>query len=60
MVEPPLPAMITKTVESTNFKFGRPLGLSMRGKKAGRVDDLSLVRFSWQLIYVMVFLTKFC
>ena len=25
--------MISKTVGSTNFNFGRPLGLSMRGKK---------------------------
>ena len=25
--------MIPKTVDSTNFNFGRPLGLSMRGKK---------------------------
>ena len=31
-VEPTLP-MIPKTVDSTNFNFGRPLGLSMRGKK---------------------------
>ena len=27
------PPMTSKTVDSTNFKFGRPLGLSMRGKK---------------------------
>ena len=27
------PSMISKTVDSTNFKFGRPLGLSMRGRK---------------------------
>ena len=25
--------MILKTVDSTNFNFGKPLGLSMRGKK---------------------------
>ena len=37
--------MISKTVDPTNFNFGRPLGLSMRGKKSGGVDDLSLVRF---------------
>ena len=30
---PPPPQMISKTVDSTNFNFGRPLGLSMRGKK---------------------------
>ena len=29
----PPPPMISKTVDSTNFNFGRPLGLSMRGKK---------------------------
>ena len=27
------PPMISKTVDSTNFNFGRQLGLSMRGKK---------------------------
>ena len=32
-VEPNLPPMISKTVDSTNFNFGRALGLSMRGKK---------------------------
>ena len=32
-VEPPPPHMISKTVDSTNFDFGRPLGLSMRGEK---------------------------
>ena len=26
-------SMISKTVEPTNFNFGRPLGLSMRGEK---------------------------
>ena len=51
--------MILKTVHSTNFNFDRPLKLSMRGKNTGRVDDLSLVRFPWQLIYVRVFSTKF-
>ena len=51
--------MISKTVDSTTFNFGRPLGLSMRGK-TGRVNNLSLVRFPWQLIYVKVFSTKFC
>ena len=30
LVDPPV---ISKTVNSTNFNFGRPLGLSMRGKK---------------------------
>ena len=25
--------LISKTVDPTNFNFGRPLGLSMRGKK---------------------------
>ena len=54
------PLMIVKKVDSTNFNFGRPLWLSMRGKKTSRVDDLSLVRFPWQLIYVRVFSTKFC
>ena len=44
--------MIPKTADSTNISFGRPLGLSMRGKKIGRVNDLSLVGFPWQLIYV--------
>ena len=29
----PTPTMISKTADSTNFNFGRPLGLSMRGKK---------------------------
>ena len=52
--------MISKTVDSTNFNFDRPLGLSMRGKKTGTADDLSLVRFSCQLIYVRVLSTKFC
>ena len=52
--------MISKTVDSTNFKFGRPLGLLMRAKKTGRVNDLSLARFPWQLIYVRVFSTNFC
>ena len=28
--------------------------------KTGRVDDLSLVKFPWQLVYVRVFSTKFC
>ena len=40
--------MISKTVDFTNLNFGRPLGLSMKGKKktTGKVDDLiSLVRF---------------
>ena len=27
------PPMISKTADSTNFNFGRPLGLSMRGRK---------------------------
>ena len=27
------PPMISKTVDSTTFKFGMPLGLSMRGRK---------------------------
>ena len=27
------PTMISKTVDSTTLNFGRPLGLSMRGKK---------------------------
>ena len=27
------PPMISKTVDSTNFNFGRPLGLSMRSKQ---------------------------
>ena len=27
------PRKISKTVDSTNFNFGRPLGLSIRGKK---------------------------
>ena len=45
-VEPtPPPPMISKTVDPTNFNFGRPLGLSMRGKKTDGVDDLSLDRF---------------
>ena len=44
--------MILKTVDSTNFSFGRLLGPSIRGKETGRVDDLSLVMFPWQLIYV--------
>ena len=26
-------SMISKTADSTTFNFGRPLGLSMRGKK---------------------------
>ena len=54
------PPMILKMVDSTTFTFGRPLGLSMRGKKTGRVDDLSLVRLPWQLISVRVFSTEFC
>ena len=29
---PPLP-MISQTIDSTTFNFGRSLGLSMRGKK---------------------------
>ena len=29
----PTPPMISKTVDPTNFNFGRTLGLSMRGKK---------------------------
>ena len=33
VLEPTLRPMISKTVDSTNFKFGRPLGLSMRGRK---------------------------
>ena len=28
----PTPSMISKKVDLTNFNFGRPLGLSMRGK----------------------------
>ena len=44
------PPMISKTVDSTNLNFGRPLALSMRGRKNGGVDDLSLARFPWQLI----------
>ena len=52
--------MILEAIDSTTFKFGRPLGLSMRGKKTGGVDDLSLVRFPWQLFYLRVFSTKFC
>ena len=52
--------MISKTVDSTTFNFGRPLGLSMRRKKVGRVNDLSLVRFRWQQIYLRVFPTKSC
>ena len=51
--------MISKTIDSTNFNFGRPLGLPMGGKKTGRVNDLSLFRFPWQLIYVTMFSTKF-
>ena len=43
-VEPTLP-FGPETVDSTNFNFGRLLGLSMRGKKTGRGNDLSLVRF---------------
>ena len=27
------PPMISKTADSTKFNFGRPLGLSMRGKR---------------------------
>ena len=53
------PPMISKTVDSTNFNFGRPLGLSMKGRKTGRVNNLSLVRFPWQLIYIRVFSAKF-
>ena len=33
----PTPLMTSKTVDSTNFIFGRPLGLSMRGKKPVKV-----------------------
>ena len=33
---------------------------TMRGKKTGGVDDLSLVRFPWQLFNLRVFSTKFC
>ena len=51
------PLMISKTVDSTTFNFGR---LSMRGKKTGRADDPILVRFSRQLIIVRVFQTEFC
>ena len=50
--------MISKTVDSTSFNFGKPLRLSRRGE-SGRVDDLSLVRFSWQLICVRVFQPNF-
>ena len=28
--------------------------------KTGRVDDLSLVRFPWQLLYLRMFSTKLC
>ena len=51
--------VISRTVDSTTFNFGMPLGLPMRGKNTGRVNDLSLVRFPWQLMYVRVFSTKF-
>ena len=30
---PPPPPMISRTVDSTTFNFGTPLGLSMRGNK---------------------------
>ena len=50
--------MISKTVDSTTFNFGRSFGLCMRNKKTGRVDDLSLVGFPWQLIYVSQILLK--
>ena len=35
--------MISKTVDSITFNFGRPLGLSMRGKKLAElmIEDLS-------------------
>ena len=50
--------MISKTVDSTTFNYGRPLGLSVKGKKLIElIDDLSLVRFPWRLIYMRVFST---
>ena len=52
------PPMISEMVDSPTFNFGRPLGLCMRGKKTGGVDDLSLVRFPWQPFYLRVFSTK--
>ena len=51
------PPMISETVDSTTWNFGRPLGLSMRGKK---LVNLSLVRLPWQLFYLRVFSTKSC
>ena len=45
--------MISITVDSTNFNSGRPLGASLEGKNV-RVDDVSVVRFPWQLIYSRV------
>ena len=48
------PPMISKTVDTTNFIFGRPLGLSFKDKKNARVEDVSVVRFPGQLIYVRV------
>ena len=46
--------MISKTEDTTNFNFGRPLELYMRGKKTGKVNDLSIDRFPWQQIYIKV------
>ena len=51
--------MISKTADSTNFNSGSPLGLSIKGKKAGRVNDLSLFGFPWQMIYIRGFLPNF-
>ena len=34
------------SVDSTTFNFGRLLGLSVRDKKTGKADDISLVGFA--------------
>ena len=40
--------------------LSRSLERSMGGKKTDRVNDISLVSFPWQLIYLRVFSAKFC
>ena len=52
------PSMISKTVDTTTFNFGRPLGLRMRGKKL-----VELMKVLWGFhgnFCVRVFSTKFC
>ena len=43
-----------------NLQLWQAIRTIYERKKAGGVDDLSLVRFPWQLFYLRVFMTKFC